>query len=92
MKHYTTSMSGWEFARVHPRMRRIFGGKAEQTAKAKRVYRQRERRAIDRMVEEMVVEELTQSSEELRFLWGKYKEWREYAESSSYSFSAETWG
>lgn len=56
-----------------------------------RALRRRERRELNRLVEQQVVEELTQSAEELRYLWGEYKEWREFAEENSCSFSAETW-
>lgn len=60
-------------------------------AEVKTGYRRRERLALKRLTDEMIIEELTQSAEELRFLWGKYEEWREFAKENSYSFSAETW-
>ena len=88
MKHYLKE-NGYEYTNI--RERRWVCCKRETVRDAKQAYRQRERRALDRMVEQQVVEELSQSAEELRFLWGKYEEWREFADAESCSFSAETW-
>lgn len=90
MKHYTRK--NWRETNAYEPEFEFNSSRARKNAsEVKQVYRQRERAALNRMVDELVIEELSQSSEELRFLWGKYGDWREFANENSCSFSAETW-
>ncbi len=57
MKHYAVE-KWYEYDLFKPGMRRIYGGKAENVAESKRIYRQRERAALKRMTAELVAEEL----------------------------------
>ena len=56
MKHYA-KMIGYEVDDIL--YRRCYGGKPESIAETKHIYRKRERRALNRMVEELVIEELS---------------------------------
>lgn len=58
MKHYAPMTNGDEFDLLDSRTRRYVGHSEEFLAETKRRYRKRERRALGRMVEELVVEEL----------------------------------
>lgn len=58
MKHYAPMTNGDEFDLLDSRTRRYVGHSEEFLAETKRRYRKRERRALGRMVEELVIEEL----------------------------------
>ena len=59
MKHYTPMTNGDEYDLLNPKTRRYVGHSDEFLAETKRRYRKRERRALDRMVAELVVEEIS---------------------------------
>lgn len=64
MKHYADYTGSEHIAYMERNWRGMKATQRKARAEVKTGYRRRERRILNRMVEELVVEELTQSSEE----------------------------